>query len=605
MSQLGLTPIGELESHISEVVNVIGVVLTYRERRLTKRGEWMQTFTLADNSCSKYQKFLTVNIFRKTIEAFPPIRSTGCILFIKALKICYYDGVLTGLSSFKYFYTLFDRAPSSETLSIVAMSVQTELPDEIVKRANEICLDFRSHFYAPSQTPKPIQSSLSDLTVNRARYKTLQQLSLQEERFDFFGEILHIEEGTSSKIVNVYLTDYTKNSLTNGSDGLFTLECGITDDMVLDVKFWDMNTNIAAYGKKGDILLCKWMHSKSIGPNCKTLTFSLRNRLDQVAYKRLKEDEAEQIPELGELLRRRALLSKAKRPKIEDEESAKTEVITESEIKANTFNEHLREKRKVNEPEQTVRVEQTSNEEIEKKSCLTDKQERVGIDQTANEITQLKCSNSLNQENNENPIFPISTAKQESIEIKESDKKQESVDIKEKQETNYSMKNSICNTKKSTDSKVSLNNSFTAIKNISTFCIKDVIQLNYDKLCSLFCPNCKLYLSSLHKECFECKFLFSNSSYHYRFVISITPSPPLNTPYKSEYVIVDYRAGIELMDGIIPTDLTCNRYTLELIKNRLDYLINSKIKITGTLLTYETNEKQYRTLLFPPLSFDP
>ena len=517
---LSITKIDRLDEHCQQVVNLLGIVVGFKEIKRSKGNDYVFNVSLSDDTCSNYHRFIIVNVFRPHLQDFPPISEKGCILFLRGIKVCKFENILTGVSNFKYAYALF--TPENNVLKLSSFLSKLSVTDELINAANELYQNYCSLFYPAN----PIPSSTTANPLRTAKYsnsKALEELKEDDSYFDFYGEILSISPTKFTNCVHVISTDYTENHLIVQSDKEALNINGISDEMTILVKFWDSNASIIQEGRRGDLIYCRKMNLR-ITEKSSEVTFNLRNLYDKKAYEIMAHNSL-QHPSINELLSRKERIFFSKSRKMDDQT-----IKSNLDIPNKKYN--LIIPSKIN-TENSVNIETNS-------------------DNIRNDLVVSK-----NNENyrNLNDIHLI-----------------------------YSR----------------------PLKFVSSFTIEEIIPYQLEAICCLFCSNCKIYHSDLCTECFECGVEFDFLSYSYKFAMKVIPFSSEEESCdrsKSFFVIVDYRAGNQLMNGIVPTNLRKDRYTFEIIRDYLEFLVKKRPLITSTLVHYNSvNTSESRLLLVAPIS---
>ncbi|XP_031285788.1 protection of telomeres protein 1b-like isoform X1 [Pistacia vera] len=111
----GFVYIRDLGNYLDHKVNVLGVVLEFSLPRKSRGTDFVSTLKLIDESQQSPE--FSVNIFTKTIDHLPHVRSYGDLILLKNVTIKTYEGQVSGVfykdsSSF----ALFDGTPSTEAV---------------------------------------------------------------------------------------------------------------------------------------------------------------------------------------------------------------------------------------------------------------------------------------------------------------------------------------------------------------------------------------------------------------------------------------------------------------------------------------------------------
>ncbi|XP_044498303.1 protection of telomeres protein 1b-like isoform X2 [Mangifera indica] len=105
----------DLGHHVDRKVNVLGVVLEFSLPRKSKGTDYVSTLKLIDESQQSPE--FSVNIFAKTIDHLPHVRSYGDLILLKCVMIKMYEGQVSGVSyKDSSSFALFDGKPSTEAV---------------------------------------------------------------------------------------------------------------------------------------------------------------------------------------------------------------------------------------------------------------------------------------------------------------------------------------------------------------------------------------------------------------------------------------------------------------------------------------------------------
>ena len=223
-------------SRLNTSVSIIGVVTDVLPPSRSRGTDWICTFSVADSSLGgDYDQGLKVRFFKPIETELPKIQGTGDVVVLRGMKITQWNGTTMAISNRSSTWVIFpamsipERAPSKNCqLKHIKEARATVPSSEMMLYAVSLCNSRdRSSFTvtsAPASStmqivPQAASSGISppsgngnSSTIGARRDKFSQVKDMMINVFyDLVGEV--VKTFPSNGCVEVYITDYTSNSL--------------------------------------------------------------------------------------------------------------------------------------------------------------------------------------------------------------------------------------------------------------------------------------------------------------------------------------------------------------------------------------------------------
>ncbi|KAI4153452.1 MAG: hypothetical protein L6R39_001569 [Caloplaca ligustica] len=203
----GHVSIGDLASHVSSQVNLMGVVTDFQSPVKSKGSDWMCNFRLADSTV--YDDGVKFRFFKPMDVELPKIQSNGDVVVLERIKITSWCGMTMGLSTIGTNWTVFPAAsiPEKETsgpLKYLPIKGSAPTRDQM-RYAVELC-NSRPREPAEKGTSPASTPSLA----RRDKFALIKDVKV-DTFYDLVGQVVKVYPGNG--VVELYLTDYTSNQL--------------------------------------------------------------------------------------------------------------------------------------------------------------------------------------------------------------------------------------------------------------------------------------------------------------------------------------------------------------------------------------------------------
>lgn len=248
-SPQGFVPISSLPSHVNQEVNVIGVVTDFLPAARSKGSDWTCNFRLADETA--YDDGVKIRYFRPMETELPQVEGNGDVVILQKVKISQWSGMIVGISSRNTLWTVCpattipEKVPAGRiNLKCIKGKGSSAPTEEQMRSAIELCNSRDRTLFNTSpatidpsstnqtQTPVAIPSTAgvpSSITGRRDKFALVKDV--QDRMFcDLVGQVVKIYP--SNGVVELYITDYTSNSL------LFNYAWGHGDDETSTLPKW-------------------------------------------------------------------------------------------------------------------------------------------------------------------------------------------------------------------------------------------------------------------------------------------------------------------------------------------------------------------------------
>ncbi len=212
----GFENISSASTQLNREVNVIGIVTDFLPPSKSRGGDWMNTFTIWDNSC--HDDGFKVRFFKPIETDLPKVQGTGDVIILRCLKVKEWSGMIVGLSSHGTNWLVFPAAVLTERTPINPPKVKH------FKDTRALSFSPPEMHYAVSLHNSRERSASTLPATEVSRFAPIQDHSqVRREKFslvkdiqiniyyDLIGQVLKMYP--TGSCVEVYITDYTSNQL--------------------------------------------------------------------------------------------------------------------------------------------------------------------------------------------------------------------------------------------------------------------------------------------------------------------------------------------------------------------------------------------------------
>lgn len=279
------------EAQAGAFMSFLGIVLSFRTPKKSKGTDYVMNVMLADDSGDgSFTKYISINIFRESLDDFPRRITLGNVIAVKGVRCSSFEKTMQGVSSFKFGFCLLAFDTEQSAMRIVEESrTERVLPESrnfLMKEATQLYAKF-------SHTSRGIRMGFGEGAFGhvhtRNQLKSAAELRCEEMRFDFVGEVLAVVRSVAASCQTfVHVTDYTQSSLLVDAASIEGVALPSPFDapaaaaassvkIIAICTFWDENADEAVEKLRiGDVVRCRGLHARPMGVGSETrLVFSL------------------------------------------------------------------------------------------------------------------------------------------------------------------------------------------------------------------------------------------------------------------------------------------------------------------------------------------
>ncbi|KAJ3207070.1 hypothetical protein HDU82_004092 [Entophlyctis luteolus] len=197
ISQSLFTSLADIPSKVSSHVNILAVIRDCAVRGRSRTGDYMLSVSVVDPTS---QTPLSINMFAKSSCELPARVEAGQIARLMQIKIQTFNGRPQGLTSFRSDVRVLQPSEIGDAKNdVFADAAEVECAQQLVEWWNVR------------------NSGAVAFGSSKRRIRTLDSLREPHECFDFYCQVIHVENDTGDRTV-LLVSDFTTLSFNNGID---------------------------------------------------------------------------------------------------------------------------------------------------------------------------------------------------------------------------------------------------------------------------------------------------------------------------------------------------------------------------------------------------
>ncbi|KAF8421034.1 hypothetical protein EV426DRAFT_225812 [Tirmania nivea] len=205
-----VVPISAAGQHIGNLINVIGVVVDLRPPTLTKRDEYMITFTLCDKTKSLVENGLIVRYFHRIKDDLPEIQGLDDVVVLRNIKMTEFGGKNIAISHFTSSWIVGYQSPIRKEFIIKSSGSKVKATSSEMVTINILREFWKSRGgAASSRGVNPVAlPKMEEQNSHKRKFAHIKDLQF-DHFYDLMGEVVKTFPGNGS--FTIYLTDYTRS----------------------------------------------------------------------------------------------------------------------------------------------------------------------------------------------------------------------------------------------------------------------------------------------------------------------------------------------------------------------------------------------------------